>query len=109
MEIFIRGLIALGIALAVATVGFSDTPAVAASGSGCVNCGGAGVGGGHLGGKFGLGGGLGHGRFAHLFDGKGGKAGAGAGDMHGPRTQPGTVVFPQHPFARSPRDYFMVD
>ena len=25
----------------------------------------------------------------------------------GPHTQPGTVVFPQHPFARSPRDFFM--
>jgi len=27
----------------------------------------------------------------------------------GPNTQPGTVVFPQHPFIRSPRDYFMQD
>ena len=27
----------------------------------------------------------------------------------GPTTQPGTVVFPQHPFARSPRDFFMQD
>ena len=26
-----------------------------------------------------------------------------------PQTQPGTVVFPQHPFARSPRDFFMQD
>jgi hypothetical protein len=26
-----------------------------------------------------------------------------------PNTQPGTVVFPQHPFARSPRDFFMQD
>jgi len=30
---------------------------------------------------------------------------------HGPfpTQQAGTVVFPQHPFARSPRDYFMAD
>ena len=27
----------------------------------------------------------------------------------GPHTQPGTVVFPQHPFARSPRDFFMME
>ncbi len=27
----------------------------------------------------------------------------------GPKYQPGTVVFPNHPFARSPRDFFMVD
>jgi hypothetical protein len=27
----------------------------------------------------------------------------------GPTTQPGTLVFPQHPFARSPRDFFMID
>jgi hypothetical protein len=26
-----------------------------------------------------------------------------------PTSQAGTVVFPQHPFARSPRDYFMAD
>ena len=26
-----------------------------------------------------------------------------------PITQPGTVVFPQHPFARSPRDFFMME
>ena len=26
-----------------------------------------------------------------------------------PTSQPGTVVFPQHPFARSPRDFFMQD
>jgi hypothetical protein len=27
----------------------------------------------------------------------------------GPNVQPGTLVFPQHPFIRSPRDYFMED
>lgn len=27
----------------------------------------------------------------------------------GPHTQPGTVVFPQHPFVRSPRDFFMTE
>lgn len=33
------------------------------------------------------------------------------GGGHAPKanTQPGTVVFPQHPFVRSPRDYFMQD
>ncbi len=33
------------------------------------------------------------------------------GHGHAPKatTQPGTVVFPQHPFVRSPRDYFMQD
>jgi hypothetical protein len=31
------------------------------------------------------------------------------GNKGGPYTQPGTVVFPQHPFVRSPRDYFMQD
>ena len=106
MEIFIRGLIALGIALAVATVGFSGTPAVtttnaASTVGGCSGCGVSGKG---------L---FGQGRFAHLFDGAGtkGKASAPAADPHhkGPRTQPGTVVFPQHPFVRGPRDYFMVD
>jgi hypothetical protein len=36
---------------------------------------------------------------------------AGFGGGRAPRnaTQPGTVVFPQHPFVRSPRDFFMVD
>lgn len=27
----------------------------------------------------------------------------------GPYTQPGTVVFPRHPFVRSPRDFFMME
>jgi len=27
----------------------------------------------------------------------------------GPYTQPGTVVFPHHPFVRSPRDFFMME
>jgi len=33
-------------------------------------------------------------------------AGAGAGAGEG---TPGTLVFPQHPFVRSPRDYFMYE
>ena len=106
MEIFIRGLIALGIALAVATLGFSDTVApgavIRAEGGGC-GCSGTGVGSG----KKLFGGGL------HLFAGSNGNHGKGAGQAdpgrHGPRTQPGTVVFPQHPFVRSPRDFFMAD
>ncbi|MFL5339046.1 MAG: hypothetical protein ACJ8F7_02670 [Gemmataceae bacterium] len=102
MEIFIRGLVALGIALAVAAFGFSQAPAPATTTAGCSSCG--------------NGGSAGHGLFGHgrLF---------GSGDHiglhhkpdpfppHDPhaRTQPGTVVFPQHPFARSPRDFFMMD
>jgi hypothetical protein len=51
----------------------------------------------------------------------GGLNGYGAGNGNGngqfghfdhspfPTSQPGTVVFPQHPYARSPRDYFMAD
>ena len=103
MEIFIRGLIALGIALAVATVGFSGNPAVSSSTPANVGgCNGCGTGGKSL---------HGQGRLAHLFDGKGNKAPAQPADPHhkAPRTQPGTVVFPQHPFARGPRDFFMVD
>jgi hypothetical protein len=40
-----------------------------------------------------------------------GTASTGGGFGHAPKahTQPGTVVFPQHPFVRSPRDYFMQD
>jgi opacity protein-like surface antigen len=37
--------------------------------------------------------------------GKGGNCGPGAGANMGPVG--GTLVFPTHPFARSPRDYFM--
>ncbi len=37
-------------------------------------------------------------------------AGAGFGKHKGgPYTQPGTVVFPHHPFVRSPRDFFMME
>lgn len=35
--------------------------------------------------------------------------GGGFGFRDRPTTQPGTVVFPQHPFARSPRDFFMTE
>jgi hypothetical protein len=117
MEIFIRGLVALGIALAVAAYGFSDTVPAPAGVAAPAAAGHADNGCGwsprikhlfahapHLGGdgcgKHGLGhGGLGLG------------AGAGSADPgHGiARTQPGTVVFPQHPFVRSPRDFFMMD
>ena len=108
MEIFIRGLVALGIALAVATFGFSQapTPAPAATPApataGCSSCGGGGSAGSHL--------------FHHgLFNWSGDHIGLHhkpdpfpPRDPHA-RTQPGTVVFPQHPFARSPRDFFMMD
>ncbi len=108
MEIFIRGLVALGAALAVASFGFSAEPvANADNGHGWAPC-------------------LrifGHskdgcaGRHAGLFSHGGhdhgagpGAAGPAADPRHGgPHTQPGTVVFPQHPFARSPRDFFMMD
>src|SRR5262245_524511 len=40
-----------------------------------------------------------------------GTGGSGGFGKHkgGPYTQPGTVVFPQHPFIRSPRDFFMME
>src|SRR5690349_17329287 len=105
MEIFIRGLVALGIALAVAAYGFSDTTkapvatgAAAAPANADNGCGWSP-------------------RIKHLFghvphfgcDGHGHHGlglGAGPTDPHHgiARTQPGTVVFPQQPFVRSPRD-----
>ena len=104
MEIFIRGLVALGAALAVASFGFSQEPAPTTTNGwapGLV----------HI---------FGHskegcaGRHTGWFGHKnlGGDPGANNNDQghgRGPRTQPGTVVFPQHPFARSPRDFFMMD
>jgi hypothetical protein len=42
----------------------------------------------------------------------GAPAGPGSGGgkhKGGPNTQPGTLVFPQHPFVRSPRDFFMME
>jgi len=120
MEIFIRGLIALGIALAVAAYGFSDTvPTTSGAGVAAANCSG-----GNCGGATGLKGGLfhkgshggwdgigGHGAGGYGLFGHGHGHGGGAGDPGRgiPRTQPGTVVFPQHPFVRGPRDFFMVD
>ena len=41
-------------------------------------------------------------------NGRGG-AGPGGAGMQGPMAGQGTLVFPHHPFARSPRDYFMED
>lgn len=126
MEIFIRGLVALGIALAVATFAWSQHPGAPVHGApaqayahayqaGPAQDNGTGwspfmeyyfqrrdasVGGGCLGKnnrgvQFGA---------QRLFGGKGGGKHFG-----GPTTQPGTVVFPQHPFVRSPRDFFMID
>ena len=116
MEIFIRGLIALGIALAVAAYGFSDTaPTTSGAGVATANCYGGNCGGTsglkglglfHKGSHGGLDGSGGHGLFGHGGHGHGGPTDPGRGI---PRTQPGTVVFPQHPFVRSPRDFFMVD
>ena len=61
----------------------------------------------------------GHGAGGMYGAGFGGNGGYGNGFGNGPlghfdhspfpTSQPGTVVFPQHPFARSPRDYFMAD
>lgn len=130
MEIFIRGLVALGIALAVATFAWSQSPvpppppgapiapppAYYGPAAGPVQDNGSGwspfmeyyfqrrdanIGGGHLGKtnrgvQFPI---------KRLFGGKGGFG----KHFTGPVTQPGTVVFPQHPFARSPRDFFMID
>jgi hypothetical protein len=117
MEIFIRGLVALGIALAVASLGFSQEPAAAATVD-------SGYGWaprlhwiGHAKGCFGWthGGlaGSGHGSWAGKghggFDGDPNNGRGKADRTPAPHSQPGTVVFPQHPFARSPRDYFMMD
>lgn len=120
MEIFIRGLVALGIALAVATIGFSQTPPAAPPAAGAAPAAPATVDNG-----CGLAPGLKlfNGRLCHFFGGDGahGWAGKGkglggpgdpqaqAGHNKGPRTQPGTLVYPQHPFVRSPRDFFMID
>ena len=117
MEIFIRGLVALGAALAVASFGFSqERPASYGPAAGVEGD----TGGGWA--PF-----IRNSRLLHPFGGGsggcdscGGKTGL-FGKHHKPdpapqakwtpppRTQPGTVVFPQHPFARSPRDYFMMD
>jgi hypothetical protein len=53
-------------------------------------------------------------RLGELFNHLAGPPIDGQGQPTGPRTpkpttQPGTVVFPQSPFVRSPRDYFMQD
>jgi hypothetical protein len=142
MEIFIRGLVALGAALAVATLAWSETPQ---SNCNCQNqavvaapvdegCGAKerhGLFHHHLGCNL-------HALSAHPAEPRhGGHCDHGCGNganvrgtgMAGPygmdprnsqggmlsqydrgpfpTSQPGTVVFPQHPFARSPRDYFM--
>ncbi len=39
---------------------------------------------------------------------RGGSGGAAAFNPY-PQGTPGTLVFPQHPFVRSPRDYFMTE
>ncbi len=117
MEIFIRGLVALGIALAVAAYGFSQSPQGMPAQNGAVVQNGAAAdadtGSGWapwIKNRFSGGGvSIGHGG---LCFGKHHSASAPAPESHkghAPRTQPGTVVFPQHPFARSPRDFFMVD
>jgi hypothetical protein len=137
MKTLIRGAAALSLALAVASVGWSQYPAQqpgAAGNGGCsapIADGGApakhgllcrlgfhchplpyhpaeGHDHGHHG--QGLGGGYGADPYGH---------GAGFGNGNGlfgqfdhspfPTSQSGTVVFPQHPYARSPRDYFMAD
>lgn len=55
------------------------------------------------------GGGLfGHGGFGHGGLGHGGGGGYGYGPQYPPVMQ-GTLVFPNHPFVRSPRDFFMYE
>lgn len=119
MEIFIRGLVALGIALVVAVAAWAQPPAPPVY-AGPVY--GPGVGGDNGTGwspfmeyyfqrrdAAGIDGCIGKNNrgvqfpTARLFGNKGKHFGK------GPTTQPGTVVFPQHPFARSPRDFFMID
>jgi hypothetical protein len=124
MKLFLRGLFALGVTAVFAFTASADTPAapanaapaVAASG-GCSSCGTAGK----------------NHRFGHrvdhvaesyiAFNDRVGAfftrlagpqvdpsaAPAGGKQKGGPHTQPGTVVFPQHPFLRSPRDFFMTE
>lgn len=44
----------------------------------------------------------------HSFGQNGAMYNGGAGGLnHGPAPQQGTLVFPQHPFVRGPRDYYM--
>jgi len=166
MKLFLRGLLALGIAAALALTANADTPpatlpstnpapaakaaapgtAVAgAPAGGCSTC--AADGSAHrlLKGRFsrhGVAVAGGSGRFSGAADAAGQKAerlaegylgfqerlgafferlagppvepvaggnGFGKGGKGGSNTQPGTVVFPQHPFVRSPRDYFMTE
>ena len=42
-------------------------------------------------------------------DGSASTGSAGGKHKGGPNTQPGTLVFPQSPFVRSPRDFFMME
>jgi hypothetical protein len=144
MKTLIFGAATLSLALAAASIGWSQNPSpqpTASANGGCSNCAGAvdigapakqgllgrlgihchplpyhpaephhhghGFGNGYGAGSNGLGNGPGAGN------------GNGFGNGNGlfgqydhspfPTQQAGTVVFPQHPFARSPRDYFMAD
>ncbi|HLW66636.1 MAG TPA: hypothetical protein VKS79_15080 [Gemmataceae bacterium] len=139
MKILIRGAAALSVALAMASLGWSQYPQpVPAPNQTQASAGGCGYAAPMEAGapaKHGL---LGHfGIHCHPLPyhpaephGHGGHGfGGGYGDPYGhgngfgggnglfgqydhspfPTSQAGTVVFPQHPFARSPRDYFMAD
>ena len=145
MKSLICGTAALTVALALASLGWSQNPSqqpTASANGGCSNCAGPVDTGlpakhglfGHLGLHFhqlpyhpaephghngfghGMGGGYGTDPYGHGFgNGQGNGFGNGNGLLgqfdHSPfpTQQAGTVVFPQHPFARSPRDYFMAD
>lgn len=130
MKFFLRGILALGLPAILAAIASAQAPApaagpVAASG-GCSSC--AGDNGGH---RFALFGRYtpppGGDRVDHFMERyeatnkcfnnflqrlAGPQVNPGpASNCHqkAPHTQPGTLVFPQHPFLRSPRDYFMED
>ena len=75
-------------------------------GKGCSDCGGLGHGG--LGGFGGHGGRGGSGGSGPNWGAAGYGVGGPAYNPNGPMMQ-GTLVFPHHTFARSPRDYFMLD
>ncbi len=74
--------------------------------AGCDTCGGAG-GHPHMGHGGGYGGPGGPGMGGPGGPGMGGPGGPGMGGPGGLSQQQGTLVFPNHPFVRSPRDYFM--
>jgi opacity protein-like surface antigen len=104
-------------AAAVATLAVTAQPAAAQypagpvmQAGGCTQCDGGSGYGGHMGGK--LKGGFGFGFLSGIFTNHGGHGGGGPRDIPvvDPRSgNAGQLVFPQNPFIRGPRDYFMWD